>query len=141
ARAGQVRRVLRPLPEQLDARGPGASHRDLLDRGTARPGGADPAVPGRRAGGRPMRRRHLVIAAVAALVVAVLFWLLLYQPAQVELADVREDIVAAQDQQRRLQVDIERLRRVREEAPEAEALLAGATSLVPRDPALPSALR
>jgi Tfp pilus assembly protein PilO len=88
-----------------------------------------------------MKRQVLLLSIVAAGLVVALFFLLLYQPQRAALADVETEIQAQQDQQLRLQTDLSRLRQAREQAPEVEAELAAAEAIVPRDPALPAALR
>ena len=88
-----------------------------------------------------MTRVQIVLAALGAVLVVVLFWLLLWSPQQDELEQVRADIETAQDRQRVLAAEREQLRAVRDEAPEVEAELAAAAAVVPTDPALPSALR
>jgi Tfp pilus assembly protein PilO len=88
-----------------------------------------------------MTRVQLLLAGLAGLLLVVLFWLLLWSPQQDELEEVRADIEAAQQQQQQLAAQADQLRAVRDEAPELEAQLAAASSVVPTDPALPSALR
>lgn len=88
-----------------------------------------------------MRRTQLLLSAVAGILVIALFWFLLYQPKREALAEVEEQILAEEAVQAGLQTEINRLRSVRDEAPEVEAELAAAEAIVPRDAALPSALR
>jgi Tfp pilus assembly protein PilO len=88
-----------------------------------------------------MKRMQLLLTIVAAILLVVLFWLLLWQPKQDRIATTREEITLAQDQQRLLEAEVARLRSVREQAPEAEALLAAAGAIVPEGSALPSLLR
>ena len=88
-----------------------------------------------------MTRLHIALVALGAILLVVVFWLLLWSPQQDELQQVRDDTEAARDQQQALVADRDRLRAVREEAPEVEAELAAASAVVPSEPALPSALR
>ena len=88
-----------------------------------------------------MKPVQIALSALAAILVVVLFWLLLWSPQQDELETVRDDIDAARDRQEVLAAERDQLRAVRDEAPEVEAELAAASALVPSDPALPSALR
>ena len=88
-----------------------------------------------------MTRIHFILAGLAALLLVVLFWLLLWSPQQDELASLSDEIEAEHDQQRLLAAELERLRTVRDEAPNVEAELAAAAAVLPRDPALPAALR
>jgi Tfp pilus assembly protein PilO len=88
-----------------------------------------------------MKRQVLLLMIVAALLVVILFFLLLFQPKRAELAEVEDRIADQQAQQAQLTGERNRLRQVREDAPGAEADLAAAEAVIPRDPALPSALR
>lgn len=88
-----------------------------------------------------MTRVHILLASLVAVLLVVLFWLLLWSPQQDELEATRADIQAERDEQERLSAELERLRSVRDEAPEVEAGLAAASAVVPSDAALPSALR
>lgn len=88
-----------------------------------------------------MTRVQILLGALAAILVVVLFWLLLWSPQQDELQTVRDDIDRAQEQQVQLANERDQLRSVRDEAPEIESELAAGQAVVPNDPALPSALR
>ena len=88
-----------------------------------------------------MNRMAWVVAALGAVAVIALFFVLVFQPARAELAEVEDQIALEQAEQARLQGEIERLRSVRESAPGVEADLATADAIVPRDPALPALVR
>jgi Tfp pilus assembly protein PilO len=88
-----------------------------------------------------MKRTHVLLAVLAAVLVVVSFWLLLWQPKQDEIVATREEIQATQDQQRMIEAELVHLRSVRESAPEGEALLAAAGVIVPDRPNQPSLLR
>jgi Tfp pilus assembly protein PilO len=88
-----------------------------------------------------MKRTHLLLVVLGAVMVVVSFWLLLWQPKQDEIVAVREEIQSTQDQQRLIEADLVHLRSVRESAPEAEAQLAAAGAIVPERPNQPSLLR
>lgn len=88
-----------------------------------------------------MTRVQILLGGLVAILVVVLFWLLLWAPQQDELASVRDDIEQAQNDQQRLTLERDELRAVRDEAPNVEARLVAAESVIPGDPALPSALR
>ena len=88
-----------------------------------------------------MTRVQLVLAGLAAVLLIVLYWLLLWSPQQDELDAVRVDIEAAQQEQDRLSLELEQLRAVRSEAPQVEAELSAARAVVPTDPGLPATLR
>lgn len=88
-----------------------------------------------------MKRSHLLLAVLGAVLLIAVFWLLLFQPQRDRLAEVEEEIAVQLDQQAQETSAINRLRGVRDEAPEVEAQLAAAEAIVPRDAALPAALR
>jgi Tfp pilus assembly protein PilO len=88
-----------------------------------------------------MKRQTVLLAVLAAILVVTLFWLLAYQPSRTELAEVQEQIAAQQQQQLQLEGELRRLQDVRLDAPGAEAALAAAEAVIPRDAALPAALR
>jgi Tfp pilus assembly protein PilO len=88
-----------------------------------------------------MSRIQILLSAVVAILLVAVFYVLLFQPAREEQAALLEQIAAEQTQQTQLNAEIGRLRSVRERAPEVEAELAAAEAIVPRDAALPSALR
>ena len=88
-----------------------------------------------------MSRMAWVVSALGALAVIALFFVLVFQPAREDLAEVEEQIALEQTEQARLEGEIQRLRSVREEAPMVEAELATAEAIVPRDPALPALIR
>lgn len=88
-----------------------------------------------------MNRTALVLSALGAVTVVVLFFVLVFQPARDELAEVEDQIALEQGEQERLEVEIERLRLVREDAPNVEAELASADAIVPSEPALPALVR
>jgi Tfp pilus assembly protein PilO len=88
-----------------------------------------------------MNRTALVLSVLGAVVVIVLFVIFVFQPAREELAEVEDQIALEQTEQGRLEGEIERLRLVREDAPNVEAELAAADAIVPHDPALPALVR
>jgi Tfp pilus assembly protein PilO len=88
-----------------------------------------------------MTRTAVLLSALAAILVVALFWLLWWSPSQDELAQIREETDQVLAQQAELEVRLRALQAVREQAPEAEAVLAAGEAIVPRGTALPSALR
>ncbi len=88
-----------------------------------------------------MNRIAIPLAALGLLLVAVLFYLFVFQPARDEVAALDEQIAQEQAQQVLLQQEIARLRDVRERAPEVEADLAVADAIVPQEPGLPGLVR
>jgi Tfp pilus assembly protein PilO len=89
-----------------------------------------------------MKRSQVLLSVLAAVLVTALFAVFVYQPQREALADVEADIVAQEDIQAALQMELARLRAVRETAPEVEADVAMMQAILPPDSAeLPSALR
>ena len=88
-----------------------------------------------------MNRQATLLGALGLILLLVLFYLFAWQPKNEELAEVRTEIDAAVAQQSLLETQIATLEGVRATAPEIESALAAAESLVPREAALPSALR
>ena len=88
-----------------------------------------------------MRRTQILILALVAVLVVVVFFFLLFLPQRDQLAEVEELIADERAQHAVLEGDIERLRAVRQSAPDVEAELAAANSIVPNEAALPAALR
>lgn len=88
-----------------------------------------------------MNRIQIILSALVAVLIVVGFYFLVMQPQLDELAEIDQRIEAQQQEQVNLQSDIDRLRSVREDAPEVEAEVAAAEAIVPTDPSLPSALR
>lgn len=86
-------------------------------------------------------RNTILAAAVGVLVVLAGWWFLLYSPALAEEEQVEQEIAGLDAQVAQLQVDIERRRAVRNDAPSVEADLARYRSLIPDSPDLPALLR
>ncbi len=88
-----------------------------------------------------MTRGTAVVGALVALVVLVAFYFLLWRPKS-------DEIQAAREQQEQVEAEAQQLRRriagleeIRRNAPEVEAAIVAAESIVPRDLAVPAALR
>ena len=88
-----------------------------------------------------MGRRPMVVAIAIALGISVGFFFLLLRPKLGQISEVREQIVAAQEEERTLQADLARLQLVRRDAPETRARLARMSDLLPSAPELPSFIR
>lgn len=88
-----------------------------------------------------MNRQTLLVGVLGTILVVALFWFFLWSPKDAELEEVNQQIAAAEQQQIQLQAELRRLEGIRDEAPEKQAQLAAAESVVPREAALPSALR
>lgn len=88
-----------------------------------------------------MNRQVALIAGLAAVLVVVAFYMLGWRSQSERIADIEAEIVAVEQEQTVLQQRIVRLQDVRARAPEFEAQIVVAESIVPREHALPSALR
>ena len=88
-----------------------------------------------------MSRQVGLLAGLAVVLILVGFYFFAFKPRSEELVEVREQIDTAVAQQATLEAEIAALQAIRAEAPEIEAALATAESVIPRDLALPSALR
>jgi Tfp pilus assembly protein PilO len=88
-----------------------------------------------------MKRSQIILGALAAVLLVAVFWVTVYSPKQEQIDDLEVAIAAEELEQERLEAEIARLRTVRDQAPEVEAELAAAEAIVPRDGALPAALR
>ncbi|MEX1176843.1 MAG: type 4a pilus biogenesis protein PilO [Nitriliruptor sp.] len=88
-----------------------------------------------------MKRTTVLLAVLALILVLVIWYLLLWSPRADELEAVEAQIVEVEAQQAAARSRIVALQAVREQAPQLQAEHAAAESLLPRDTALPSALR
>jgi Tfp pilus assembly protein PilO len=88
-----------------------------------------------------MNRQAALLATLGVVAVLVLFYFFAWQPKSEELAEIQTQTDDAIARQATLETQIASLESVRASAPEIEAALATAESLVPREAALPAALR
>lgn len=88
-----------------------------------------------------MKRTTLLLLILAVVLVLVLWWMFVFTPRADELDRVEDEIAAVEQQQAATRSRIAQLEAVRDAAPQLQADLAAAESLLPRDTALPSALR
>jgi Tfp pilus assembly protein PilO len=88
-----------------------------------------------------MKRTTLLLTVFGLILTLVAWYMLLWMPRADALAQTETQIVDVQAQQATTQERITALQGVRQEAPQLQAELAAAESLLPRDTALPSALR
>jgi hypothetical protein len=88
-----------------------------------------------------MKRTTLLLLSLSLVLVLVAFYLLVWTPRSDAIAEAEVQIADVQAQQATTEARIVELRGVREQAPALQADLAAAESLLPRDTALPSALR
>lgn len=88
-----------------------------------------------------MKVQHGALAGLGMVLVLVAFYFLLYRPAGDEIVAAEAAAQVARDQQAEQQQRIRALEQARTEAPDVEALLATARSVIPDEVAMPSALR
>jgi Tfp pilus assembly protein PilO len=88
-----------------------------------------------------MKRSQIFLSALAAVLLVAVFWVTLFQPKREEAAELEAQVLTEQDVQAELSAEIARLQAVRDTAPEVQAELAAAEAIVPRESALPAALR
>ncbi len=87
-----------------------------------------------------MTRRAPLLAALAAVLLTVLWWYLLYQPKRVEHAAVVEETAQLETQRGELQAQIAVLREVEENERDYRSQLVRLTDYIPDDPGQPEAL-
>ena len=88
-----------------------------------------------------MTRPAILLGVLGAVLIVALWWLFVYSPGADELAQVQDEIAAAEAEQASLEQRIEALEAVRARAPEIEAAIALAAGVVPSEPGLPAAFR
>jgi Tfp pilus assembly protein PilO len=77
-------------------------------------------------------RARLTLTLVASLVVCVAFYFFFVQSRKSELADVRNQVQAAEDESQSLQAELQELQSLKENAPQAEARLNEIRELIPQ---------
>ncbi len=88
-----------------------------------------------------MNRRTGMLAALATVLVIVLFYLFLWSPRSDEIEELEAEIETVEQQQAQLERRIQELREVRNNAPDHEADIVAAESIVPRDVSQAAAIR
>ena len=88
-----------------------------------------------------MSRQTGILAALGFVLVAVLFYFFVWSPKSDEIEQIEAEIETVEQQQAVLQQRISALQEVRNNAPELEAAVVAAESIVPRDIAQASAIR
>jgi Tfp pilus assembly protein PilO len=88
-----------------------------------------------------MNRTMVLLSVLAAILVVAMAWLLLLQPRNNEIDELRAETASFEAQEQQLQARVAALRQVREDSPDYEAQLAAAYAIIPRDTALPAVLR
>lgn len=88
-----------------------------------------------------MNRQALLLSILAVILVGALWWVFLYSPGREELAQLEQDILAAENETATLTTRVAELERIRASAPETEALIAQLGSIIPLNPALAGAIR
>ena len=81
---------------------------------------------------------RIIAAAVAALIVCMLFYVFFISPRKSEIARVETEITAAQGQQQSLQLELQKLQALKENAPELNATLEQIRGFVPKDDEVPN---
>jgi Tfp pilus assembly protein PilO len=80
----------------------------------------------------------VILAAVAAFVVCVLFFVLFIRPKQSELSRVNDEIATAQNENQSLSLELDRLKQLQENAPELNATLEQIRGFVPKEAEVPN---
>lgn len=88
-----------------------------------------------------MNRQTALIAGLVVVLVLVLFWFFAWRPQSERIAEIETQREQVESQQVVLQQRINRLEQVRREAPQVEAEIVAMESVVPRELAVPSAIR
>lgn len=88
-----------------------------------------------------MTRNTAIVAVLAVVLIAVLWFMFLFKPASDELTQVNTEIADAQAQQQQLEGQLARLRDIRQDVTSIEAELAAYNTVITPDPGLPSLLR
>jgi Tfp pilus assembly protein PilO len=88
-----------------------------------------------------MTRQATLVTILGAVLIVVLFFFLVFQPRQGDIADLEQQAADVRTQQDALEAKIASLRAVRSQAPEYEAAIAAAETVIPGDAALPAAVR
>ena len=88
-----------------------------------------------------MNRQTLLLGLLAVVLVVALWWVFLLSPKRAELTEVEAEIDATLTEQATLQTRIRTLQEVRNDAPQLEADLVATETIIPNEPALPSAIR
>lgn len=88
-----------------------------------------------------MSRQTAILGGLAVVLVAIAYYFFLWQPKSDQVAEIEDQIEQQEAQQIELQQRINALQDIRDRAPELEAAIVAAESIVPRDIAVPAALR
>ena len=86
-------------------------------------------------------RRQVGVAALIAVLITVVFFFLLLRPKLNTIAETREQVETAQDEELQLQADVARLRNIQRNAPDLRRDLARVATLLPESPQLPAFIR
>lgn len=88
-----------------------------------------------------MNRQTALVTGLIVVLVLVLFWFFAWRPQSERIAEIETQREQVEAQQVQLQQRIARLEQVRRDAPQVEAGIVAAESIVPRELAVPSAIR
>lgn len=83
-------------------------------------------------------RRRILVAAVAALFVCGLFYMFFLRPRTSKVAEAKAAVVAAEGEQQALQLDLQRLEELKDNAPKLNALLERIRGYVPKGDEIPN---
>ena len=83
-------------------------------------------------------RTRIIIVAVAAVLVSLIFYMFFIKSRQSELSDVKAKVEAAESDTARLQIELQQLQQLQENAPELEAELQRIRQFVPTDHEVPN---
>lgn len=86
-------------------------------------------------------KRTIALAGAVSLGLIAIFVIFLLRPKLNQIGETREQILAAEEQEQQLQLSLQRLRAVRDEAPQTRARLARVSDLLPSTPELPTFIR
>ncbi len=86
-------------------------------------------------------RRQILVSAIAAVVVTVLFFVFILKPKLAEIADAQRDTEQAIDQESNLRTELARLESLRRQQPQIQAKLARLRAYLPPSPDLPGFIR
>jgi Tfp pilus assembly protein PilO len=83
-------------------------------------------------------RTRIIIVAVAAVLVSLIFYMFFIRSRQSELSDVKAQVDAAESETATLQIELQQLQQLQENAPELEAELQRIRQFVPTDHEVPN---
>ncbi|MCA1830086.1 MAG: type 4a pilus biogenesis protein PilO [Actinomycetota bacterium] len=85
--------------------------------------------------------RQMLVAIIAAIFVAVVFFMFFLKPKMAEIADTKDKVAAAKADEADLQSQIQKLQDIRQQEPELRARLNAVAGALPSEPDLPDFIR